>query len=144
MGFPAIVSLSGRCAIAICNNTIADCDKWQAKSAKDLHNPEITPMVSTGTGIAGGIGTSMDGGRGQATFYVEVSNVAETLTIVEGRGGRTLTGPEQVPNGPLIALFADPEGHLVGLVQAGRVPQVSPLRPGNPPLAIRSCRGTTS
>jgi hypothetical protein len=54
-------------------------------------------MVSPGAGIGGGIGTSMDGGRGHAIFYVEVSNVAETLTVVEGRGGRTLTGPSRSP-----------------------------------------------
>ncbi|MDB5028605.1 MAG: hypothetical protein JWO66_2294 [Candidatus Eremiobacteraeota bacterium] len=26
--------------------------------------------------------------------------------------------PDQVPNGPRIALFTDPEGHVVGLVEA--------------------------
>ena len=61
----------------------------------------------------------MDGGTGHAIFYVEVANIAETLSVVEGRGGRKVTEPEQVPNGPLIALFADPEGHIIGLVQAG-------------------------
>ena len=73
---------------------------WQLNPVMDNYS-----MVSTGAGIGGGIAASMDGGRGHATFYVEVSNVAETLTVVEGRGGRTVTGPEQVPNGPLIALF---------------------------------------
>jgi uncharacterized protein len=87
---------------------------WQLNPVMDNYS-----MVSPGAGIGGGIGTSMDGGRGHAIFYVEVSNIAETLTVVEGRGGHTLTGPEQVPNGPLIALFADPEGHIIGLVEAG-------------------------
>jgi hypothetical protein len=27
-------------------------------------------------------------------------------------------GPDRVPNGPVIALFSDPEGHVVGLVEA--------------------------
>jgi len=39
--------------------------------------------------------------------------------VVEGRGGRKVTEPEQVPNGPLIALITDPDGHVIGLVQAG-------------------------
>ena len=87
---------------------------WQLNPSMDNYS-----MVSPGTGINGGIGTSMDGGSGHATFYVEVANIAETLAVVEGRGGHKLMEPEQVPNGPLIALFADPEGHVIGLVQAG-------------------------
>lgn len=87
---------------------------WQLNPAADNYS-----MVSPGMGINGGIGRSMDGGAGHATFYVEVANIAETLTVVEGRGGRKLMEPEQVPNGPLITLFTDPEGHVIGLVQAG-------------------------
>ncbi len=90
-----------------------------------LFDWQLTPgtgnysTVSPGSGINGGIGTSMDGGNGQATFYVEVANIAETLSIVQGRGGKIIMGPEQVPNGPLIGLFSDPQGHIIGLVQAG-------------------------
>jgi len=87
---------------------------WQLNPVMDNY-----VMVSPGMGINGGIGTSMDGGTGHATFFVEVANIAETLAVVVGRGGRKLTEPEQVPNGPLIALFADPDGHIIGLVQAG-------------------------
>jgi predicted enzyme related to lactoylglutathione lyase len=87
---------------------------WQLNPAMDNYS-----TVSPGAGINGGIGTSMDGGSGHATFYVEVANIPETLAVVEGRGGRKLTEPEQIPNGPLIALFADPDGHVIGLVQAG-------------------------
>ncbi len=87
---------------------------WQLTSTTDSYS-----LVSPGSGINGGIGTAMDGGAGFSTFYVEVANIAETLTVIEGRGGRKLMGPEQVPNGPMIALFTDPEGHMIGLVQAG-------------------------
>ena len=88
--------------------------EWQLNPAMDNYS-----MVSPGSGINGGIGTAMDGGTGYATFYVEVDNIEQTLTRVEGRGGRKISGPDQVPNGPLIAMFADPEGHVIGLVQAG-------------------------
>lgn len=87
---------------------------WQLNPVMDNYS-----LASPGTGISGGIGTAMDGGTGYATFYVEVANIAETLTVIEGRGGRKISGPDQVPNGPLIAMFADPEGHVIGLVQAG-------------------------
>ncbi len=87
---------------------------WQLTAAMESYS-----LVSPGSGINGGIGTAMDGGAGFSTFYVEVADISETLTVIEGRGGRKLMGPEQVPNGPLIALFTDPEGHVIGLVQAG-------------------------
>ncbi len=88
--------------------------EWQLNPAMDNYS-----HVSPGNGVNGGIGTAMDGSAGYATFYVEVENIADTLTRIEGRGGRKITGPDQVPNGPLIATFADPEGHVIGLVQAG-------------------------
>lgn len=87
---------------------------WQLNPVMDNYT-----MVSPGEGLNGGIGTSMDGGPGHATFYVEVANIAETLTVIEGRGGRKISGPDHVPNGPVVALFADPEGHVIGLVEAG-------------------------
>jgi hypothetical protein len=87
---------------------------WQLTPA-GAHYTHVSPR----SGINGGIGKSMDGGAGYVTFYVEVANIAETLSVVEGRGGRRIMEPEQMPNGPLIALFADPEGRVVGLIQAG-------------------------
>ncbi|HTX75624.1 MAG TPA: VOC family protein [Terracidiphilus sp.] len=87
---------------------------WQLTPAGENYS-----HVSAGTGVNGGIGRSMDRSTGYVTFYVEVASIAETLTVVEGRGGQCLMGPEQMPNGPLIALFADPEGRTIGLIQAG-------------------------
>jgi predicted enzyme related to lactoylglutathione lyase len=51
------------------------------------------------------------------TFYVEVDDLAKALEQIESAGGRTIQPPMDVPNGPSIALFADPEGHVVGLVK---------------------------
>jgi predicted enzyme related to lactoylglutathione lyase len=66
--------------------------------------------------IGGGIGPAYDEGPGHATFYVEVADVGEALGKIESLGGRRVMGPDEVvPGGLSIALFADPEGHLVGL-----------------------------
>lgn len=75
-------------------------------------------MVSTGEdgGIAGGVGSAPDGGAGHVTFYVQVEDLAAALQQIESAGGRTVQPPMDVPGGPSIALFADPEGHVVGLV----------------------------
>ena len=75
-------------------------------------------MVRTGGegGIGGGIGPAYDEGTGHATFYVEVPDLGEALGKIESLGGSRVMGPvEVVPGGLSIALFADPEGHLVGL-----------------------------
>jgi predicted enzyme related to lactoylglutathione lyase len=66
--------------------------------------------------INGGIGGGMDGYAGHTTFYVGVPDI-KALSKVESLGGTTLRGPDEVPGGPIIALFADPEGHSIGLVQ---------------------------
>jgi len=81
-------------------------------------NDQFT-RVSPGSGIGGGIAAAAGGGPGYATFYVEVDDINETLTRVEGRCGHRLIEPQRMPDGALVALFADPEGHVIGLVQAG-------------------------
>lgn len=74
-------------------------------------------MVNPDGGIAGGVG-SAQGGPGHVTFYIEVDDPAAALEKVSQLGGRTIQEPMDVPGGPTIALFADPEGHVVGLVKA--------------------------
>ncbi|HEV3157592.1 MAG TPA: VOC family protein [Candidatus Baltobacteraceae bacterium] len=70
------------------------------------------------TGIRGGIGSCPEPSyEGHVTFYVQVPDINRALTEIEKRGGSKMMGPEQVPGGPIIALFRDPEGHLVGLSQ---------------------------
>jgi uncharacterized protein len=75
-------------------------------------------MVNAGeNAVAGGIGAAPDGGAGHVTFYVEVDDPAAALEKISALGGKTVQPPMDVPNGPTIALFADPEGHVVGLVK---------------------------
>ena len=69
-----------------------------------------------GDGITGGIGVAPEGYGGHVTFYVHVPNIAASLEKIKSLGGETMMGPDQVPGGPVIALFKDPEGHVVGLV----------------------------
>ena len=78
-------------------------------------------MVHLGVegGIDGGVGASPEGGQGHVTFYVEVGDLEATLGEIEGLGGSRVAGPMDLPDGPRIAMFADPEGHLVGLIEAG-------------------------
>jgi predicted enzyme related to lactoylglutathione lyase len=72
--------------------------------------------------IGGGIGKAPEGYGGHVTFYVFVPDVAAALTKIESLGGKQMMGPDQVPGGPIIGLFEDPEGHVIGLVHDATVP----------------------
>ena len=70
---------------------------------------------ATGHGINGGIGQSRDG-KGMLTVYVETEDLVGTLAKVEKAGGKTIMPPTQA--GPVeLALFADPEGNVIGLAK---------------------------
>lgn len=64
-----------------------------------------------------GIGPAPADSAGHVTFHVEVDDPARTLEQIERLGGRTVQPPVKVSGGPTIALFADPEGHVIGLVE---------------------------
>jgi predicted enzyme related to lactoylglutathione lyase len=67
--------------------------------------------------INGGIGETPAGYDGHVTFYIAVDDVGAALDKVESLGGKRMMGPDQVPDGPIIGLFTDPQGHTIGLVQ---------------------------
>ncbi len=79
----------------------------------------VQPVPHFQRGINGGIGKAPEGYDGHVTFYVVVDDVEEALMKVESRGGSRMMGPDEVPNGPTIGLFKDPEGHTVGVVDPG-------------------------
>ena len=48
-----------------------------------------------------------------------VDDIEDAFGKIESRGGTRMMGPDKVPNGPVIGLFRDPEGHTIGLVDPG-------------------------
>jgi uncharacterized protein len=73
-----------------------------------------------GVGIGGGVGGGPEGYDGHVMFYVEVPDVEEALAKAESLGGTRVMGPDSVPGMELVlGHLKDPEGHLIGLVQAG-------------------------
>jgi len=73
-------------------------------------------MTQPEKGIGGGVGQAPEG-PGHVTFYVEVDDPQATLDKVESLGGKTImpvTEMEMVT----FALFADPEGHVVGIAKS--------------------------
>lgn len=92
-----------------------DAFDWQIQPAI----PNYAMALPGGDGgIDGGIGSAMDGSAGHVTFYVEVPDLESALSKIASLGGSTVMEPSEVPEGPSIAMFTDPEGHLLGLVKA--------------------------
>jgi uncharacterized protein len=83
---------------------------WRTQRAEGM--PYSMVQAEDGS-IGGGIGEAPDG-QGHVTFYVDTDDVQATLDKAEQLGGRTILPPTELPN-VTIALFADPEGHVVGL-----------------------------
>ena len=87
----------------------------------DADNPMNYGLVeAAGEGsIGGGIGSvPEEGGPGHVTFYVQVDDLQAYLDRAEKMGGKTVVPITEIPNMVTFALFADPEGHLVGLVKS--------------------------
>lgn len=91
---------------------------WDIK-ATPAGCPEVEYGVieHNGQGIGGGIGSAPSGYDGHLTFYVGVPKIEDALAQIVELGGSTMMGPTDVPNGPRVALFRDPQNNLVGLVQ---------------------------
>ena len=70
-----------------------------------------------GPGIGGGIGQTFDGSSGFVTFYVGVDDVTAALEKAASLGGSILMPEMNVMEGVTIGHFADPEGHIIGLVK---------------------------
>jgi len=92
----------------------ADLFGWNV----DANNPMNYGMV-TGEGhpIGGGIaGNAPDGGT-LVTIYVSVDDLAATLEKATSLGGSVVTPPMDVPGGPSIAQFKDPDGNVIGIMK---------------------------
>jgi hypothetical protein len=69
-----------------------------------------------GGGADFGAGPSADGGAGHVTFYVRVPSIDDTLAKVTSMGGAVVM-PKFAAGTATLALFADPQGHVIGLTE---------------------------
>jgi predicted enzyme related to lactoylglutathione lyase len=81
----------------------------------DTNNPGGYGLLRQGE-LTAGIGPAQDGGDGHVTFYIHSDDPQATLQKVEAAGGRVVMPLTEVAPETTIALFVDPEGHLVGLM----------------------------
>jgi len=78
-------------------------------------NPGGYGMAQIGD-LAAGVGASNDGGPGHVTFYVHGDDAQGILDRAVAAGGRVVMPLTEVAPETKIALFADPEGHVVGIM----------------------------
>lgn len=71
-----------------------------------------------GGGINGGIGQSQTAGRAWSTFYVAASDLQAMLDKASSLGASTVLPVTSYGGAVTIAMFTDPDGLLIGLVQA--------------------------
>ena len=71
------------------------------------------------TGIGGGI-TAAD--HANVTVYIEVDDLQAYLDRVETLGGKIVQGITTIPGMVTMALFADPEGNVIGLAHSETPP----------------------
>jgi predicted enzyme related to lactoylglutathione lyase len=84
----------------------------------DLNNPMKYGLVEGSEGgIGGGIGQT-DDGPGHVTVYVSVDDPQKYLDKAEQLGGKTIVPVTEIPDMVTFALFADPEGHVVGVTKS--------------------------
>ena len=87
----------------------------------DADNPMNYGMVNAGSdrGIGGGIiGVEEEDDRTGVKIYIEVDDLQAYLDKAEELGGKTILLPTVVPDMVTFALFADPDGTLIGLVKS--------------------------
>ena len=84
----------------------------------DANNPIKYGLVNTGDsrGIPGGVGQSAPGTRSWVTFYVETPDITASLNKAQQLGGKVVIQAKRYKN--TVGVFEDPEGHVIGLVEA--------------------------
>ena len=85
--------------------------------AFDNSNPVYGMTDPITTGVTIGVGATPDGSAGHVTGYVTVADVDATLARAASLGGSVIMPKFSPIPGVHIALFADPEGHVLGLTE---------------------------
>jgi predicted enzyme related to lactoylglutathione lyase len=80
--------------------------------------------TGAGRGIPGGIGQTFPGTRSWVTFYTETPDVTASLEKAVALGGKVIT-PRTVLPDVTLGIFEDPEGHVLGLVEARNAVQAA-------------------
>lgn len=79
--------------------------------------PNYTTVQAVDGGLGGGIMQTPEGAPPYVTIYVRVDDLDAALADIGQLGGRTVVAPTKIDETMSFALFADPEGTVVGLLR---------------------------
>jgi uncharacterized protein len=116
-GEPALVDHVIRWEIAARDLDRISAFYWELFGWKTASFDDQYRLVEAGKGLGGGFmrcGASM---QPYVTIYVGVDDVQATLTKVEALGGSVIVSPTPIRGVGWFALFQDPDGTTIGLLQ---------------------------
>lgn len=89
------------------------------------HNEEMSyTSVETGDGSVGlGYNPTQNVAPGTVTVYIHTDDIADSINKVKAHGGEVLMDSTAIPTIDWMAMFKDPTGNIVGLLQPEPVPQ---------------------
>ncbi len=93
------------------NSFYHDLFGWQIDSAM----PGYGLVAGDPPGIGGGIMQTEGDMPPYVAIYVSVEDLDAMLAQAQSLGGTPVVQPREIPGGGMFAMFADPEGHMIGL-----------------------------
>ena len=90
---------------------------WGLDEVPGFNNYYVT--TEEATGWAGAVGQGSDDMSSYVTMYVEVPDIDAHLAKIGAAGGQTITPRTVIPGTVVFALFTDPAGNVMGIVEPG-------------------------
>ena len=89
---------------------------WEFDTPEGFENYHMVDREATGVG--GAVGQGNENMPNYFALYVQVDDIEVSLGDIESNGGSTVVPRTEIPGTVTFALFNDPAGNLVGLVEA--------------------------
>ena len=89
---------------------------WEFESPEGFDGYHLTSADATG--IGGAVGQGNENMPSYAAIYVKVDDIEVSLGDIASNGGTTVVPRTEIPGTVTFALFTDPAGNMVGLVEA--------------------------
>lgn len=89
---------------------------WETEAVPGFEQYFLVPQESSG-GPGAAVGRGPDESPSYLTVYIEVDSIDDQLEKIAAAGGSTITPRTVVPDVVTFAMFADPAGNLVGLLE---------------------------
>ena len=89
--------------------------EWEFQATEGFDDYHM--VSSEAIGVGGAVGKGNEQMPAYQTVYIQVPSIDETLSAIEAAGGNGVVPRTEIPGMVTFALFNDPGGNLVGLVE---------------------------